>query len=187
MVPEANHAPYSSRMASAVTLNSGQILVTGGSGMEKDVFLFNGTEQTVWTHRKPMKEGRLGHASTVTMLAAEETVLVAGGWSRERHPLKSVELYKVGQDTWERLQSLPNPRVYFTLQVLDSRIFAIGGYFTKDGNDEREYPASASIAWSEDSEWGDWTEEENSFDHRNGFMTTKVPISWVERLCERSH
>ena len=96
MVPEVEKTLYCSRMASAVTLKTGQVLVTGGSGMERDVFLLNGTDLNEGIRRRSLLVGRLGHASTVRMLRTEEVVLVAGGWSDERKPLNSVELFIVG-------------------------------------------------------------------------------------------
>ena len=119
MVPAVKEIPYYSRMASAITLSTGEVLVTGGSGMKMDdVFLLNGTEMNVWIRCKPLLEGRLGHASIEQILGSEVTVVVAGGWGNTGQLLASVELFRVEQNRWENLQSLPSPRVDFTLQVV---------------------------------------------------------------------
>ena len=83
-----------------------------------DVFLISGTKMNVCIRRKPLLEGRLGHASIEQMLGNEVAVVVAGGWGNSRQPLASVELFRVKKNHWENLQSLPSPRVDFTLQVV---------------------------------------------------------------------
>ena len=65
-----------------------------------------------------MSAGRLGHASVATTLGGEESVLVAGGWNSDGVESSSVELFSVEQNQWKHLESLPLPRVDFTLQVL---------------------------------------------------------------------
>jgi hypothetical protein len=118
MVHDEKETPLYSRMASAATLSTGEVLMTGGSGMDMDdVFLLSGTEMNVCIRREPLLEGRLGHASIEQMLGNEVTVVVAGGWGNRRQALASVELFRVEKNQWENLHSLPSPRVDFTLQV----------------------------------------------------------------------
>ena len=117
VVPGGGKEPYCSRMASAVTLTNGDILVTGGKGRGRDVFLLTGQDLRTWVRRQSLLQARRGHSSTVIMLGSEERVLVAGGWDDRRKALASVELYSVGQNNWHTLDPLPSPRGDFTLQV----------------------------------------------------------------------
>ena len=116
-IPGASGEPYSARMASSVALSTKQILVTGGKGMEKDVFLISGPGLKNWERQKGMKQGRFCHSSIVTVLGGKESVLVAGGWNAKGQALSSVELFSVKQNQWTFLEPLPSPRVDFTLQV----------------------------------------------------------------------
>jgi hypothetical protein len=72
----------------------------------------------------------------------------------------------------------------FIFKVLNSQITAVGGYNTDGKEDVRSYPPVAAISWSESAGWGNWTEEEHGMEPRNGFMTAKVPLSWLKGLCE---
>ena len=120
VVSEKEMTPYHSRLASAVTLTGGDVLVTGGRGTEHNVYLLTGQD---WVPRQRMLQDRLGHSSIRIMLGSEEHVMVAGGWDGLGVAMDSVELYSVGQDSWLYLQSLPSPRVDFTLQVFFFKSF----------------------------------------------------------------
>ena len=116
-IPGARGEPYFSRMASAVTLSTQEVLVTGGRGMEHDVFLLKGADLQNWVRQKDMQKGRFCHSSAATTLGNKECVLVAGGWDDKGKPSTSVELFSVDKNSWEHLDPLPSPRVDFTLQV----------------------------------------------------------------------
>ena len=110
---------YASLQASAVSLSSGDVLITGGIGQERQVYLFKETNQARWTRRQPMNHPRSGHASARVVLGRNEKVLVAGGWIPPgQHPQASVEIYTPEQDSWQLLPSMPTARVDFTLQVI---------------------------------------------------------------------
>jgi len=173
---------YNSRLASAVTLANGDVLVTGGKVAGRDVFLLTGQDLQTWTHRQSMIQARLGHSSIQIMLGSEEHVMVAGGWDAQHVPQSSVELYSMGDDSWQSLPHLSSPRVDFTLQILNSKIIAIGGFQTQDTG--RNFPSVATISWSPTEGWGDWTElNQGEIGNRNGFMATQVSVSWVKQLC----
>ena len=120
LIPETNKrlSHSSSRLASAVTLSTGEVILTGGLGMEREVFLLSGLNLEKIVQKNKMSAGRLGHASVATRLGGEESVLVAGGWDSEGIASTSVEVFSVKQNQWKHLESLPSPRVDFTLQVL---------------------------------------------------------------------
>jgi len=179
-IPGARGKPYSARMASAVALSTKQILVTGGKGMEKDVFLISGPELKDWERQKGLNHGRFCHSSIVTVLDGSENVLVAGGWNEKGRALKSVELFSVKQNQWQFLQPLPSPRVDFTLQVLNSKIAAIGGYYYTDST--RIYPGVVAMTLSASGNLTFSSKGENQKE-RNGFMATQVHISWLQQLC----
>ena len=107
------------RFASAITLHSGKILVTGGLNRGKEVHLVNGPGYNYsWTQRKEMLFPRAGHAIAKLDIDEEECVIVAGGYDLNRKFHTSVEYYMVNKDTWIRLPyDLPYPRAFFLLQV----------------------------------------------------------------------
>ena len=109
--------PYSSRLALAVTLASGSLLVTGGMSKERDVFLVSGSALEDWQPRRRMIHGRLGHAGARLVVGGEEQVAVAGGWDTAGLAQASVEVYSVRRDSWHLVQALPQPRVEFMLRV----------------------------------------------------------------------
>ena len=109
--------PYSSSLASAVSLSSGDVILTGGQGQGSAAFLLGGPDMDTWTQLKSMLSSRYGHASSRISSAQEESVIVAGGWDSRGAAQSKVELYIVKQDTWKQLQDMPSPRVLFTLQV----------------------------------------------------------------------
>ena len=107
------------RMASAVTLSTGEVLLTGGKGVEQVVFLLDGPDLSKWVPKQHLQEGRQGHSSIATILGpgSGEKVIVAGGWSEKGETLKSVELYNLRQNRWQFINHLPSPRADFTLQA----------------------------------------------------------------------
>ena len=109
---------YFSRHASAITLASGDILVTGGMRRETEVFLVDGRDLAMWTPRSSMHHPRSGHSSARIVLEREEKVLVVGGWDKRGVCQVTAEIYSLKDDSWERLPSLPTPRVDFTLKVI---------------------------------------------------------------------
>ena len=108
---------YFSRHASAVTLASGDILVTGGMRRETEAFLVDGRDLTKWTPRSSMHHPRSGHSSAKIVLDREEKVLVVGGWDKRGVCQATTEIHSIKDDIWESLPSLPTPRVDFTLKV----------------------------------------------------------------------
>ena len=108
---------YSSSLASAVSLSSGDVILTGGQGQGNAAFLLGSPGMDTWTRLKSMLSTRYGHASSRIGFGKEESVIVAGGWDSRGVAQSKVELYIVKQDTWRQLQDMPSPRVLFTLQV----------------------------------------------------------------------
>ena len=109
---------FSSRLSSAVTLLSGDFILTGGKGCGRDVFLLSGSEAPAWTELSSMLNSRYGHASSMIFLNYDQHVIVAGGYDSQHKPQDSVEIYNVHENNWTPLESLPTPRVYFSLQVV---------------------------------------------------------------------
>ena len=114
---EGSYETYSSRLATAVSLSSGDVLVVGGRGQEQQVFLLVGPQLTIWQPKAHLKSGRLGHAAVGFFLGGEEVVVVAGGWDKNNMALASVELYIVKKNQWLAVRDMPTPRVDFSLQV----------------------------------------------------------------------
>ena len=109
---------YFSRHASAITLASGDILVTGGMRRETEVFLVDGRDLTRWTPRSSMHHPRSGHSIARIVLDREEKVLVVGGWDKRGVCQATAEIHSLKDDSWVSMPSLPTPRVDFTLKVI---------------------------------------------------------------------
>merc|ERR1712192_224119 len=109
--------------------------------------------------------------------------IVAGGWSKQGHTLKaqaSVESYSLTKDRWIELASLPSPRVYFSLQVTDVELRAIGGYY-KESN-AKVFPGLATLKRNKKGLDSVWKEDKNEVDpqrQRAGFMTAEIPWPWI--------
>jgi len=172
--------------ASAVTLASGDILVTGGDSMARDVFLVSSSSNYKWTPKQKMLFARSGHATARIVLGHEEKVLAVGGWDNRGEPQASAEIYSIEADIWHPLPQLPSPRVDFKLKVVNTEVSAIGGYFGPD--ESPKYPKPAMISWSDrTTKWGSWHQNEGQEEYarrRSGFMSTEVPLSWLKRLCQ---
>ena len=108
---------YSSRLAAAVTLSSGGVLITGGKGREQEVYLLSGLKLNTWQRRADMLSPRMGHAAVSLQLDGMEVVMAAGGWDRRGTTLSSVEIFLVGRNVWQEYAAMPSPRADFALQV----------------------------------------------------------------------
>ena len=107
----------SSWFASAVTLTTGNIVLTGGRHTANEAVLRS--NQGIWTGLPQMIHGRYGHSSCSIFHDDNEHVLVAGGWDREGGIQATVELYKISKPErgWIEIGSMVSPRTLFTLQV----------------------------------------------------------------------
>ena len=108
---------YSSRLAAAVTLSSGEVLITGGKGKEQEVYLLSGLNLSTWKRRADMLSPRMGHAAVSLQLDGMEVVMAAGGWDRRGTTLSSVEIFLMGRNMWQEYPAMPSPRADFKLQV----------------------------------------------------------------------
>jgi hypothetical protein len=115
----------SSCLSSAVTLSSGEVMLTGGQGQARAVYLLGGPQLDVWSKLADMNYGRYAHSSTRLIIDKEESVMVAGGWNIKGRVQDTVEVYSLRQQFWREQQHLPSPRVLFTLQVC---VFTISVY-----------------------------------------------------------
>ena len=108
---------FSSRLASAVTLLSGDFILTGGRGSGRDVHRVSGKGAQNWSHLSSMLNSRYAHASSLIFLNHVEFVIVAGGFDSFHKPQNTVEIYSVYKNSWTPLEGLPTARVHFSLQV----------------------------------------------------------------------
>ena len=113
---EVEGTRFASCFAAAVSLSSGDLVLTGGQGHGRDVFLISEHGRT-WVRLSIMIHARYGHAASRVTVGQEEYVMVAGGWTSQAQAQDTVELYSTDRDQWQHLDSLPSPRVHFTLQV----------------------------------------------------------------------
>ena len=121
---EVDSEPYYTRLAAAVSISSGDTLITGGMNKERDVFLLSTTG--LLKRCRSMKHGRFGHAATRLLVDQEEMVVVAGGFTRtqvasghsEFEAQATVEMFSPSSMAWLQLPSLPHARVYFMIQVM---------------------------------------------------------------------
>ena len=114
---EMNSELVSFWFASAVTLTTGNIVLTGGRHTAHEAVLRSNLG--IWTRLPQMLHGRYGHSSCSVFLEDSEHVLVAGGWDREGGVQATVELYKISQPErgWRDIGRMVSPRTLFTLQV----------------------------------------------------------------------
>ena len=182
---------YSSRLAAAVTLSSGGVLVTGGKGKEREVFLLSGPHLATWQRRADLLHPRMGHAALNLQMDGEEVVMVAGGWDGGGRTLSSVEIFLVGQNVWRDYVPMPSPRADFTLQVrpghpqskdlnnpwqvINGKVTAIGGLSSDD-----KFSPSADLTITSSQPL--WTELDHGC-HRAGFVSVKVPRRWIQEMC----
>lgn len=108
--------PPTARLAAAVTLASGRLLITGGKNQEKETYLVS-SDLTNWEHCAQMHHGRIDHAAARVVIDKEEQVIVAGGWDSFGAIQKTVEIYSLSRDSWTLLPNLPVARTDFVLQV----------------------------------------------------------------------
>ena len=93
--------------ASAVTLSSGNIVVTGGRQTAQEAVLW--TKKGIWTNLPQMIHGRYGHSSCSVFLEGSEHVLVAGGWDKEGAGVQaSVEMYQISHPErgWREIEKM---------------------------------------------------------------------------------
>ena len=105
--------------ASAVTLDNGNIILTGGRQTPREAFIWSNLG--IWTRLPKLNHGRYGHSSCSISHADNENVIVAGGWDKDGTKIQSsVEIYQLNNPGkgWTEIQSLVSPRTLFTLQVI---------------------------------------------------------------------
>ena len=111
--------PYSTRLAVAVTLSSGDVLVTGGMNRERVTVLLSHSShgKTLVTELQRMHHGRIGHAGAVMTVQQEEQVVMAGGWDQFGVALDTVELFTLARNSWILIPEMKQPRADFLLLV----------------------------------------------------------------------
>ena len=121
-LPSENLASF---LAVAVTLSSGKIFLTGGKSTERKAFLMMDVSEDAveWTECTNMKYERIGHAGVRILFNQEEQVIVAGGWNLQWNAQDTVEKYSFKSNSWKQLSRLPQPRAYFSLQVIRAQNF----------------------------------------------------------------
>ena len=107
--------PSHSRLSAAVTLSSGIVVVTGGRGSEKHVFMSTISSSPKWEQKQDMLESRKGHASAAINVGKVEVVVVAGGWDYKGDEMDSVHMYSADLNKWDTLPKMLAPRVDFAL------------------------------------------------------------------------
>lgn len=182
---------YTTLQASVVTLESGDLLVTGGFGQEQNTFFLDTSDITKLQRKRDMKHPRMGHSSARIVLDIKEMVIVAGGWDRRSEAQTSAEMYSPDEDLWEEIPSLPQARVDFTLKVMGTKVTAVGGYNGQADGPEgctscQRFPKVAKISWTKGKGWPEeWQQDEGQEDperRRSKFMVTEVPLSWIKRF-----
>ena len=88
--------PFHSCLANAVILSSGAVVVTGGRGSEKEVWM--SSVSTQWTRKKNMPVGRKGHAAAAVKVGGVESVIVPGGWDKHGKELARVSMFMPYKD-----------------------------------------------------------------------------------------
>merc|ERR1711915_396862 len=111
---EEEQTPTEFRLSAAVTLETGDVLVSGGKGRESQLWMWSPSSSQRWQRKRNMTEGRKGHAAAAINTS---DIIVAGGWNERGHELSSVYLYSLVEDEWREMPSMPKSRVDFVLKV----------------------------------------------------------------------
>ncbi|MEA4971873.1 MAG: kelch repeat-containing protein [Candidatus Metalachnospira sp.] len=116
----------------------GKIYVIGGHGGSiwhiSDINSLSSTEvydppTDTWTTLAPMTTSRYGFETEVI----DGKIYAIGGWNvsagdSKGKSLSSTEVYNPSTNTWTTLASMPTPRCYLQTEVINGKIYAIGGY-----------------------------------------------------------
>ncbi|HKI68821.1 MAG TPA: kelch repeat-containing protein, partial [Verrucomicrobiae bacterium] len=121
----------------AVSTN-GKIYVVGGfsSGMwtpVNTVYAYDAAENK-WTEQAPMPTERGALAAGVI----DDKIYAVGGALKKLFRLRNTnanEVYDPKTNTWKRLAPIPTPRDHLTLSVANGLLFAIGGRFNVNYNE----------------------------------------------------
>jgi len=109
----------------AVTLDSGAVLVAGGAPDCTACAERYDPAANAWTETGAMTAGRTHHTATVL---DDGRVLVAGGLDDSGAMLASAEIYDRTTDTWSPAADLVWPRAHHTATLLgDGRVLVVGG------------------------------------------------------------
>lgn len=135
--------------ASATSLESGLVLVVGGSN-NAGVYLTSGElydpATNAWSPSTPMAGARSGH--TATRLSSGK-VLVAGGWRVSNAMQAQAELYDPNTDTWTSAGTPAAPRSDHTATLLQSgKVLVAGGHDINGKMASAELYDPATNSWS---------------------------------------
>eukprot|EP00301_Raphidiophrys_heterophryoidea_P014452 c226_g1_i1.p1 GENE.c226_g1_i1~~c226_g1_i1.p1 ORF type:complete len:659 (-),score=152.77 c226_g1_i1:475-2451(-) len=96
--------------------------VSGNKASRRTMFRFD-MENDLWEEMSSMRNARCKFA-----LACLHGMMYAiGGWDKNGHPLKSVEIYDPERDVWTEGPELQVARANFAAVTLDSMIIVLGG------------------------------------------------------------
>ncbi|MFQ6093013.1 MAG: kelch repeat-containing protein [bacterium] len=137
----------SSRYNAAAAAVNGKIYVIGGRGEHGEILdsVEEYDPQTdAWAERSPMPTLREGLALAVL----HGNIYALGGSGQMGMPLATVERYDPATDRWDTdVPSMVTPRISLAAAVLDSAIYAIGGFFYGPVVSVERY--QPGIGWSE--------------------------------------
>ncbi|MDP5273528.1 M56 family metallopeptidase [Chengkuizengella axinellae] len=124
----------------ASTVIDDKIYIAGGSVVQDGVFIYSSSLEVYdpltdsWTQLASMNQTRDNHTTVVI----DGKIYVIGGFSydgEELRYLSDVEMYDPEMDTWTQLAGLNQARAYHETEVLDGKIYVLGGH--GDGEDDR--------------------------------------------------
>ena len=120
-----NGARYSS---SAVVV--GCILYVIGGNTESgspccDLYSYN-MKSGLWTTLTPMTHARAGFCAVAVVESS--SILVCGGFGKDKGVLDSAEMYNIGTDSWSMLPSMRFQRSRASGVLYDDRVVVVGGW-----------------------------------------------------------
>lgn len=148
------------RMQHAGISNGLQLYISGGVQDADDVglrdFYQYDTQTDTWTMKASLLTPRADHS----MYIHENCIYIVGGWFQDpqtwqREMASSIDRYIIDENRWERVTTVPTPRLYATYTVLDGRLYVIGGWLNGD------YQTKAQQVQVYDLSVGRWHEEDN--------------------------
>jgi hypothetical protein len=131
--PTGNSMAFARFDATATLLNSGLVLIAGGSPKKGGVLSLRTAEifdpGFAAGRFSPTGDLRTARQGATAVLLKNEQVLVTGGWTANNDPIGQAELYTLGSGAFTYTGSInPGRRYAASALLFDGRALVVGGY-----------------------------------------------------------
>ena len=143
------------RMQHAGVVMGTSLFISGGlqdaEGPTFNTFFCYDTLSNTWTQLPAMPSARADHS----MFVYDNKIYVIGGWYEDndrRVMEKNIDCYDPELNTWSTIDVVSMPRLYATYNIVENRLFVVGGWFNGD------YQQKCSSIQVYDLDSKDWQE-----------------------------